>query len=198
MSAAVAMTTFDQSTSGSGSMATSFARASVERIVMPYQAPGKTRSSVYFAAPVSFAGPSRRNGKAEARPGTRWPGSTTRARSTASVPGVRVRVGIAAPSLPNDVGWVDSRSVRDSPSPRVPRGWLWLDVAIKVATVALLAWALASPDLPQFQGKAFAGRAIVYPIALLALPVAWWLFARRTIAYPVLPDILIGLPFLID
>jgi len=88
--------------------------------------------------------------------------------------------------------------VRDSPSPRVPRGWLWLDVAIKMATVALLAWALASPDLPQFQGKAFAGRAIVYPIALLALPVAWWLLARRTIAYPVLPDILIGLPFLID
>jgi len=109
-----------------------------------------------------------------------------------------VRVGIAAPSLPNEVGSVDSRSVRHSPSPRVPRGWLWLDVAIKVATIALLAWAIASPELPQFQGKAFAGRALAYPIALLALPVAWWLFARRTIPFPVLPDILIGLPFLID
>jgi len=109
-----------------------------------------------------------------------------------------VRVGIAAPSLPNEVGSVDSRSVRDSPSPRVPRGWLWLDVAIKVATIALLAWAIASPELPQFQGKAFAGRALAYPIALLALPVVWWLFARRTIPFPVLPDILIGLPFLID
>lgn len=81
---------------------------------------------------------------------------------------------------------------------RVPRGSLWLDVAIKVATVALLAWAVASPDLPQFQGKAFTGRAIAYPIALLILPVAWWLVARRRIPFPVVPDILIGLPFLID
>ena len=81
---------------------------------------------------------------------------------------------------------------------RVPRGSLWLDVAIKVATVALLAWAVASPDLPQFQGKAFTGRAIAYPIALLVLPVAWWLAARRRIPFPVVPDILIGLPFLID
>ena len=80
----------------------------------------------------------------------------------------------------------------------VPRGSLWLDVAIKVATVALLAWAVASPDLPQFQGKAFAGRAIAYPIALLILPVAWWLFGRTRIPFPVVPDILIGLPFLID
>ena len=88
--------------------------------------------------------------------------------------------------------------MRDSPSSRVPRGWLWLDVAIKVATVALLAWAVASPDLPQFQGKAFTGRALAYPVALLAVPVAWWLFARRTMPYPVVPDILIALPFLID
>jgi hypothetical protein len=81
---------------------------------------------------------------------------------------------------------------------RVPRGSLWLDVAIKVATVALLAWAVASPNLPQFQGKAFTGRAIAYPIALLILPVAWWFVARRRIPFPVVPDILIGLPFLID
>jgi hypothetical protein len=62
MSAAVATTTFDQSTSGSSSIARSFARGSVDRIVAPYQAPGKTRSSAYFAAPVSLAGPSRRVG----------------------------------------------------------------------------------------------------------------------------------------
>ena len=96
------------------------------------------------------------------------------------------------------MGSIDSASVRDSLSSRVPRGWLSLDVVVKIATVALLAWAVASPDLPQFQGKAFTGRAIAYPIALLALPVVWWLFARRSIPYPVLPDILIGLPFLID
>jgi hypothetical protein len=107
-------------------------------------------------------------------------------------------VGIAPPSLPNELGSIDSGPVRDNPSSRVPRGWLWLDVAIKVATVALLAWAVASPDLPQFQGKAFTGRALAYPIALLAVPVAWWLVARRTTPYPVVPDLLIGLPFLID
>jgi len=80
----------------------------------------------------------------------------------------------------------------------VSRGWLAIDIGIKVATIALLAWAVLSPTLPQFQGKAFAGRAIAYPIALLALPALWWLLARRRIPFPVIPDILIGLPFLID
>jgi len=35
-------------------------------------------------------------------------------------------------------------------------------------------------------------------VALSATPVLWWLFARRRIPFPVGPDILIGLPFLID
>jgi hypothetical protein len=78
------------------------------------------------------------------------------------------------------------------------RGWLAMDVAIKLATIVLLAWAVLSPDLPQFQGKAFTGRAVAYPIALLALPVIWWLFARRRIPFPTVPDVLISLPFLID
>jgi hypothetical protein len=72
-----------------------------------------------------------------------------------------------------------------------------VDLAVKLATVALLAWAIASPDLPQFQGKAFVGRAVAYPIALAVVPAAWWLLGRR-IPYPVVPDILFGLPFLID
>ena len=74
---------------------------------------------------------------------------------------------------------------------------LAVDVAIKVATVLLLLVALSMPELPQFQGKAFAGRAIAYPIALAIVPVAW-LLLRRPIPYPVVPDILLGLPFLID
>ena len=62
---------------GSRSSARNRACASVERIVAPYQAPGKTRSSAYLAAPVSLAGPSRRSGAApRARPGTIVPGST--------------------------------------------------------------------------------------------------------------------------
>ena len=46
--------------------------------------------------------------------------------------------------------------------------------------------------------KAFAGRAIVYPVALLLLPVGWWTFGRRRIPFPIVADILFGLPFLID
>jgi hypothetical protein len=72
------------------------------------------------------------------------------------------------------------------------------DVLVKVATVALLLFALLNPQLAQFQGKAFAGRAIVYPIALALFPVGWWLFGRRRIPYPVVGDLLFGLPFLID
>jgi hypothetical protein len=78
------------------------------------------------------------------------------------------------------------------------RGYLAIDVAVKLATAGLLAWAVLSPDLPQFQGKAFTGRAIAYPVALLALPILWWLLTRRRIPFPVVSDILIGLPFLID
>ena len=75
---------------------------------------------------------------------------------------------------------------------------LAIDVAVKLATVGLLLVALARPDLPQFTGKAFTGRAVVYPVALLVLPVAWALFYRRRMPFPVVADILIGLPFLID
>jgi hypothetical protein len=78
------------------------------------------------------------------------------------------------------------------------RGLVAVDVAIKAATVTLLAWAVLSPDLPQFQGKAFTGRAIAYPVALFAVPALWWLLARRRMSFPVAVDILIGLPFLID
>jgi hypothetical protein len=69
---------------------------------------------------------------------------------------------------------------------------------VTVATIGLLVWAVASPDLPQFQGKAFAGRAIAYPISLAVVPLALWLFGRGHIPFPVVPDILFGLPFLID
>jgi hypothetical protein len=76
--------------------------------------------------------------------------------------------------------------------------WVAADLLVKASTIALLVFALANPDLPQFQGKAFVGRAVVYPIALALFPVGWWLFGRRRIPYPVIADLLFGLPFLID
>jgi hypothetical protein len=70
MSALVTTTTRFQSNASSSSIASRRACGSVERIVAPNQAPGKTRSSAYFASPVSLAGPSRRRGAAgRARPG---------------------------------------------------------------------------------------------------------------------------------
>ena len=80
----------------------------------------------------------------------------------------------------------------------ISRPWLLVDIVVKVATVALLAWAVLNPDLPQFSGKAFTGRALAYPIALLLVPLGWWLFGRWRMAFPVVADILLGLPFLID
>ena len=78
------------------------------------------------------------------------------------------------------------------------RSALALDVLVKLGTIALLALALAAPDLPQFQGKAFLGRAIAYPFALAILPAIWVVLWRRRYPFPVLSDILLGLPFLFD
>jgi len=76
---------------------------------------------------------------------------------------------------------------------------LWTDVALKTALIGQLAVAVAWPDLPQFEGKAFAGRAIAYPIAVLLVPAIWWLLRRRRpIRFPYALDILWTLPFLID
>jgi len=77
----------------------------------------------------------------------------------------------------------------------------WLDLAVKAALIGLLAFAVARPDLPQFEGKAFTGRALVYPWATVIVPLGWWIACRRRgrrIAYPYALDILLVLPFLID
>jgi hypothetical protein len=77
------------------------------------------------------------------------------------------------------------------------RAALWLDLALKATLVGLLLFAVARPDLPQFEGKAMAARALLYPISALIVPVVWWLRGRRP-PYPYALDILLVLPFLID
>ena len=65
--------------------------------------------------------------------------------------------------------------------------------------MALLAFAVLRPDLPQFDGKAMTGRAIGYPVAALLVPLAWWLLGRpRRSPYPYTVDVLLVLPFLVD
>jgi hypothetical protein len=74
-----------------------------------------------------------------------------------------------------------------------------VDLALKVALVGLLIFAAAREDLPQFHGKSMTGRAIGYPLATLVVPVAWFVLSRRRrVRYPVVVDILVVLPFVID
>ena len=74
-----------------------------------------------------------------------------------------------------------------------------LDIGLKIALVALVALLAfgAASGLQQFEGKAFGGRLIAYPIAVMVLPVVWRLFATRR-PFPYLADALITAPFLID
>ncbi|MEO8541230.1 MAG: hypothetical protein ABI577_15930 [bacterium] len=71
------------------------------------------------------------------------------------------------------------------------------DIAAKLATALLLLTAVAFPDLPQFEGKAFGSRAVAYPLATLIIPAAWWI-RYRSHPFPVLADLLWTLPFFID
>ena len=74
---------------------------------------------------------------------------------------------------------------------------LFLDVAVKVALIALLLHAVANPDLQQYSGKAMFGRAVTFPIAAMLVPVVWW-FGFRSRPYPAVVDLLFTAPFLID
>jgi hypothetical protein len=65
----------------------------------------------------------------------------------------------------------------------------------------LLLFGVLAPDLPQFEGKAWLGRALAYPIVALIVPVGWWIVCRgrgQRVPYPYAMDILVVLPFLID
>lgn len=77
------------------------------------------------------------------------------------------------------------------------RPWvLWLDVAVKVVFVGLLAFGAFS-GLEQFEGKAFGWRLAAYPIAAAVVPIGWVL-AGRPPPYPYALDILLVSPFLVD
>jgi hypothetical protein len=89
---------------------------------------------------------------------------------------------------------------------RVKHRWLIaLNVALKVAVVCLLAFALAHTDWPRFASKAMTARALVYPL-LVAIPAVVWAAARwraRRLgdadpAYPLVADVLVTVPFVVD
>ncbi len=73
---------------------------------------------------------------------------------------------------------------------------LWLDVAVKLALLVLLLYAVVRRDLAQFEGKGVVARALLYPIAALLVPAVWFARGRRD-RYPFDVDALLVLPFLI-
>jgi hypothetical protein len=76
------------------------------------------------------------------------------------------------------------------------RAVFWLNIAVKLLFVALLAFGAFS-GLEQFEGKAFGWRLVFYPLAAVVVPVGWWL-AGRPRPYPYALDILLVSPFLVD
>ena len=58
------------------------------------------------------------------------------------------------------------------------RGW-WAAVSLLAGTVGQLLVATLVPGLPQFEGKAFAGRLLAYPVLMLLVPALWALQRRR-------------------
>ena len=72
---------------------------------------------------------------------------------------------------------------------------LWLDLAVKLSLVLLLAFGAFS-GLERFAGKAFGWRLVGYSIAALIVPLIWVARGKRP-PYPFATDTLFVLPFLI-
>ena len=77
---------------------------------------------------------------------------------------------------------------------RIPA--LWLDLAVKLSLVLLLAFGALS-GLERFAGKAFGWRLVGYSVAALIVPAIWAARGRRP-PYPFAADTLFVLPFLVD
>jgi hypothetical protein len=74
-----------------------------------------------------------------------------------------------------------------------------INIAAKVALIALLLHAAAFPDLPQYRGKAIGFRLALYPVSALLVPAIRWAWRKRTTSpYPHLIDLCVCLPFLTD
>jgi hypothetical protein len=71
---------------------------------------------------------------------------------------------------------------------------LW---AVRVALVVAIAFSVAFPGLPQFEGKGMAFRAPFYLLPLAVVPVGWRLRGRPA-PYPYLVDVCVVAPFLLD
>ena len=76
----------------------------------------------------------------------------------------------------------------------VDRRILW---GVRIALVTALAFSVAFPGLPQFEGKGMAFRAPFFLLPMAAVPIGWRLRGRGE-PYPYLADALVVSPFLVD
>ena len=74
---------------------------------------------------------------------------------------------------------------------------LLIDLVVKGGVVGFALVPVIRPDSSHFAGKAMGLRAVLYPVMILVIPMAW-LLAGRPEPYPVWADISLGLPFAID
>ncbi len=74
------------------------------------------------------------------------------------------------------------------------------NLVLKLGLLALLLFGTLSPDLPQFEGKAFGARLVAYGLVTLLVPAVWLLLGRerRGTSYPHWIDILVVVPFFMD
>lgn len=68
---------------------------------------------------------------------------------------------------------------------------------VRVALLLAVAFSVAFPGLPQFEGKGMAFRAPFYLLPLAVVPIVWRLRGRSA-PYPHLVDALVVSPFLVD
>ena len=74
---------------------------------------------------------------------------------------------------------------------------LLADLALKVGVVGLSLYPIFRRGASHFAGKAMGTRALLYPLAVLVIPLTWLLFGRPQ-PYPFLADIALALPFALD
>ena len=107
-------------------------------------------------------------------------------------------LGITLDDLtPEQKAYVSSGSTGPDEGMARRRALAILDVTVKAAALGLAIYPIVNPSASHFAGKAMGVRALIYPLALLAIP-AWWYLVGRPQPYPFVADIAFAMPFLVD
>jgi hypothetical protein len=96
----------------------------------------------------------------------------------------------------NAAAQADLAHVHLEPQPLRRASAIVLAVA-KIATLRYVAESVIHPHQPKYRGKAMRVRALGYVGGLALVPAAWWLRGRRE-RFPVVADLAVTLPLLID